>query len=669
MFRLRRSVASCKLAFGIPAVLFWGAIVPVVVGQTYHPGKNPNTPPHSNRVGVDRTSNGVAGGTVIVEWSGPDRAPVENQDYFVSGNPPDVVLYTQAVYEGKTRPVTEWRIGCLRDGQPANLGNVTAEWTGTPSNITVKVGTIATPVANVGAVDIASQGPGKWSNIELDINGHLGSASCVAAGTTGGRISGTVDGVVREITAYAIGTGTSNPGTLSIPTVLNKVHNVVIPSGSMLQAGLVLNELDISDLVGDLDIGEIWYASGASSPKGRLHIQAPEGSAGNITIGFQPTLEGRKPGGGKVLIEGSYAGDLHINKMDIDEMHTPKTEPSIQITGLLMSGGSMTFDHELLGSVEVQGSGTSDGDMLVDEHMAGDIEFRDSLSGDVTIRGDLVGTLTIGGTMSGKIMIGGNLDAEAMITIGTFTGDICAANIVPGEGLPANLHVQNWGSGATICDKKYCTSAADCYDALWCTSDACEGNVCLQEQCIYGGVQRLFGDVRLDDDGEDESVVDKNDILAITACYGQNCVDCGVPGSGSKTGCDVYPCAQNNVINLDDIFAVLDALAGEVVCNESLTCGACGAISEATTASVGEEVDFLGAAMQLVDLLSSVDSLNALEASGVETLGSVLITWVGNRLTNAEKEDLLTYVQEVQGSAEHDYANGVFANLIKALSE
>ncbi len=90
-----------------------------------------------------------------------------------------------------------------------------------------------------------------------------------------------------------------------------------------------------------------------------------------------------------------------------------------------------------------------------------------------------------------------------------------------------------------------CVEDADCNDFYVCTDDTCESGICTYTPGIYD-----YGDVTHD------TVINLFDIFCVLEAIGGNYINCTVVDA------DIHPCSGNGVANLFDAFAVLDSIAG-----------------------------------------------------------------------------------------------------------
>lgn len=581
----------------------------------------------------------TAGCKVIVHWNAsPDPDP-EVGDYAVdSATPPNVVL-KRKVKGGQG--VTLWQIGITcQGGTTGNLGTITTDWEEVENNynVTVEVGTTpTTPCGNLGGMTINPHSASKWSNIELELTGALtGNVTCTASGGEGGRITGTVAGPAAGAQARTVGTGSPGSG-LALESASAGASLTLIDSSSTASAGILLDEwLITGTLAGDLDVGMVWYASGQDSPKGAIHVDGTGESTGDITIGGIPPSEGLL--GGKVLIDGDYSGVLTIAKMSTDGMDTPNTDPEVQIDGLLLSG-SISITEDLVGTVEILGTGTSTGSITVGGDLAGDLVVTDSYSGDIAITGDLDGTLTIDGT---------------------FTGDVCAANIVPGEAFPAGLDIATWGTGATLCGAKYCTAQSACSyvgDGDWCTVDKCQEHACI-EVCD----SRPYGDVKIN------HVVNMDDITTVNAAYSGTYTNCG---NGTKSGCDVWNnttsgCSpQDELIHLDDILKVYAAFGGNFACTTPCDCG-----DSMMMGGEGEESAAAGpldAAEQIIGYLADAVETEDMPEQAIWSTGDALAIWCQETMSSSEIEEVVVFAEAALEGAAAEMNVSILETLIDEL--
>jgi hypothetical protein len=377
------------------------------------------------------------GDGVEVRWEGPAGSPDPETDYSVYYEvvPPNVVLKTTVGSGGV--PVEKWIIGRTPDqqGGERDLGTIYADWDTPAHNILVEVGTFANePCGNLNVIDISAQAANKWSNIRLALTGSVIRAQCYPSDTgAGGRVSGTVAGDAARVIAEAIGSGASGPGTLTVNGELHRLNVDEIPddpqSDPELFADWIGHQVQIaSELEGNIEANVVERSGSIYScpPLGEIHVQGTGVSTGDITV---TTLLGAG-----ILIDGPYEGILDITNMSENGGRLPE----IRVVRLSGQNGQVVVTNDLIGLLTVTGTGLSSGDILVN--------------------GDIDAVVLINGSMSGDIHAdaddqdGGDLTDEAIITVsGVFTGDLCAANLRPGEipqGPALNI---SWGEGGTIC--------------------------------------------------------------------------------------------------------------------------------------------------------------------------------------------------------------------------
>lgn len=326
-----------------------------------NPGSDPPTPHYTMILETFADLHGwppdplaLDQGGVIVEWDGPPGDPTLGVDYIVefdAPRPPNVTLITTE----KVVPVDRWFIGRIdsRSGQPGDLGTITADWAApSDQNIAVQVGGLATvPCRSVNVVDIPAQSVSNFSNIQLNLTGHLTEkAKCVpVAGTcnggtndglsctaeldcpggdcsasVGGLIEGTVAGKAQGIEARGIGSGDSQPGSLDIGNLFRSLGTAsidTIPPGSSLDIctwrnaqihgefhGTIQTRTDLSGLI----------ISGEGVSTGNLEV------AGAIT--FRIDIKGDMEGdihasarlSARVRIDGEFGGDICGSNISTD---------------------------------------------------------------------------------------------------------------------------------------------------------------------------------------------------------------------------------------------------------------------------------------------------------------------------------------------------------------
>ncbi len=142
-----------------------------------------------------------------------------------------------------------------------------------------------------------------------------------------------------------------------------------------------------------------------------------------------------------------------------------------------------------------------------------------------------------------------------------------------------------------------CTSHEDCEDADACTRDRCgNGNLCAYTPLVYGDVDA-------------NGVVNLFDVFTILDLIG------GEPLAGlTFEDVDIHPCGGDGAVNLFDIFAVLDAIGGtDPCCGSALAGGGMGLLSIAsvdvkmgdgltTVISPGSQVEIRAYGDEYVDL-------------------------------------------------------------------
>lgn len=233
---------------------------------------------------------------------------------------------------------------------------------------------------------------------------------------------------------------------------------------------------------------------------------------------------------------------------------------------------------------------------------------------------------------------------------------------IVGEGL-------HWGQWRAflITPPRHCTVASQCDDDWWCTVDACDADT-----CAFHYIERHYGDVRIDqeDDSCPYPLVDLADILAVLACFSGDCSNCGVPGSGTLSGCDikaVTSCGlQDGLVTMDDCLGVLSAYGGSYG-NCAAWCGTC---EDGGGLMANEEGRTpLDAARAIVGYLSRGDYAGQLEfdLDLARNLADVFAVWCGTELSDAERAAVAEMIGAAQAAAENDVATDLLKSVLVRL--
>lgn len=404
-----------------------------------------------------------------------------------------------------------------------------------------------------------------------------------------------------------------------------KIYDVDVRIGSDLEAQVRhLNTVDVTpqtaskyinvrlDLTGDVRVRANAYVSN-DDRGGRISGDI----AGDVRfIGAKAIGEGASSAGelvvGGVITNADFGFIQNGSELAADNLST-----LTRLTDDL--GGYVHITDDLVGYLTIVGSGTS--------------------SSLIEIDGDLLGAITIEGDMAGDVHITGNLDGVLAI-LGTFTGDVCAANIIPGEEFPDGLEIATWGSGATICGASYCTTSSQCLyteDLEWCTVDMCENNA-----CIAVCVTHKYGDVAPAPQGN--NIVNLDDMMAVNSAYSGIFTNCL---GGTKAGCDVWGASscspQNQEINLDDILKVNAAFSGRYACTSPCNCGDSFAGGGEGYSGADGSVD---AASQIIELLRTVAVSEEMPEEVFWTVAYTTAVWCLEDMSEAEIDEVLAIAQE-----------------------
>jgi hypothetical protein len=571
---------------------------------------------------------GISDGTVHVEWFGPiSGPPIEGTDYFVyyNVNPPTVVLRTTEVGEDT---VMRWIVRRYDvNDEPLDLGTVTAEWDDVSDNdIRVEIGNRLPEdplqrlrCKNLQAVDIPAQSNDRYSSIVLNLAGDIqervaaqtvmgtciGGAGAGQACRTlehcpggtmcqlppnfgvGGRVSGSLVGNHIAMDLVGIGIDDLQPGVLTIAHSplfpLDFGGDVTLdqhPAGSVLDIGYqdrrvaVMQELHGTIHIATLQRVDIEH-TGWLGWQGRIEVLGAGVSNGRIEV------EDLK--GGTITVEnGEFAGTMEIARM----------QPFLQSPGAAGSDPRLELRHRMSGNVVIHTLEP----LIAPDPPANPVIEIEELDGVLRVLDDLIGSVTVtgNGTSNGDIIADGAILAQVRV-LGSFAGEICGSNLIPGGPLPPNILICNFGLTATICGAPVLPIAIQCCSDNDCgPSEACNQST---HQCVTeGGPCAVVVDCRNDSPNNGCNCMQCGGGTCLYECtkYGNvNCdaahlvnlddILCTILGFSNFASCpdgDINPCGGNGTINLDDLLSTLSAFSGAnpCGCNQSAVPPLCGSI-------------------------------------------------------------------------------------------
>lgn len=215
-----------------------------------------------------------------------------------------------------------------------------------------------------------------------------------------------------------------------------------------------------------------------------------------------------------------------------------------------------------------------------------------------------------------------------------------------------------------------CLSATVCNDFYWCTLDDCTTLQCRNE-CIPG---RKFGDVKLSSAVSCISVVDIEDITAVADCFSSACSNCGYPGSGTKSNCDLLTAtgngAPNGIVYMDDILAVMAAFGGNYRCQSPCLCNVleCAELQGESSAAPEPE-RHLEAAAEIIDYLAGAASATDEDLNALFILGDAFVLWCDEFCTNAERGGVVELLQAASEAATAEVNADLLADVAGALGD
>lgn len=388
--------------------------------------------------GFDDPTQSASG--VLVSWDNPMSNPQEGLDYILYDNvsPPIVVLRTTRKDDFT---IGLWEVGRVVNGQPADLGTVTASWLAPATNdIQVYVGN-AHPCASVYVVEIPAQSPQNWSSIVLNLTGHLyAHAQCYPDETgAGGLISGDILGAAQRLLGAGIGLGDAAPATLTIHGSLGRAYIGTIAGSSTLRVEAGLDDLLVVNgpVNGTLSVNAIRYQ--ANDPlrlKGGIRIETSEGSTGDITIGDGSPNPFAGLRGGFVTIEGPFSGMMTVNGMTRDVFGS--VVPTIRVGDL---SGTLTVADStaaLVGTIQI-GSESQSATVLP----GGQIDLETLMGGEARV--DVFGSVSGGGRiwLSGGMAPGSQVDVhgnlEGTIELLGASNELSGTIEIAQSGAPGNI--------------------------------------------------------------------------------------------------------------------------------------------------------------------------------------------------------------------------------------
>lgn len=342
--------------------------------------------------------------------------------------------------------------------------------------------------------------------------------------------------------------------------------------------------------------------------------QFPASFTGSLTI-FDDGAGGGGDFDGSLLVQGANG---------------ISTTGVITIDGNL--GGSITFEDasaDLAGTISVQGSGLSTGDILVKDEITADA--------DITFAGELCGQVIADSDSSGV----GDLDGQVTID-GEFNGNICGANLDPADALPANIDIADFGPNGRICG-----AAPGCPVATILASDPYDGIVDARQPHEPSSTLPRQGIGSPDDGNGDLS------IEPVT-------IDIGV--GGADTSCFVLcETEEDTLLGANSVASVTDNSDGTytLFLDHAIVAGAVTTISYLGGASYVEfiahpaNVDGEGTSGS-ADLLRLIDDINGTTtpvhgdySNDIDHSGQVA------------SADLLRLIDLLNGAGEYDSWNGV----------
>ncbi len=188
------------------------------------------------------------------------------------------------------------------------------------------------------------------------------------------------------------------------------------------------------ELTGDL-VGSAKCYAATQGPEAGLGGRISGTIAGNVGA-----LTARAIGVG-----AAQPGALIVNGEMTGTFYDIPSGSSLDAKGI----GQILVNHSLAGNMRIRGTsalvyvdGSAPGHISFDsDFTGGQIYFYNGATGSIVSEGDLLGTIRV---------------------FGVFDGDICAdnlQNLQPGEQLPPNIQIDQFGPNATICDVPVCGNA------------------------------------------------------------------------------------------------------------------------------------------------------------------------------------------------------------------